>query len=283
MDMTGFDELADLALRKSGQAIHRRQSYLIEARLSDILRRENFSTLSELSECLKARPNPAFEDEIVTAMASKETQFFQDREALTYIVDTLLPGFAAEQDAMGDERPIRILCAGGGTGQEAYSLAMLLDEAEEGKPLGRKVELISVDMCKASTLRAVEGVFNHFEIQMGLSVHRMLKHFSRKDDSWQISEQIRKRVSFEVENLLQPFDGVESFDVILCRNVLPKMAMPISASLVSRLGALLGPEGVLFTGANEYLASATHMFPRAGAPSGWTYDPLRGDDKTAVA
>jgi chemotaxis protein methyltransferase CheR len=166
MDMTGFDELADLALRKSGQAVHRRQAYLIEARLSDILRRESFSTLTELSDCLKARPNPAFEDEVVTAMASKETQFFQDREALVYIVDKLLPDFAAKQDTNGEERPIRILCAGGCTGQEPYSLAILVDEAGEEKRLGRKVELISVDMCKASTQRAKDGIFNHFEIQM---------------------------------------------------------------------------------------------------------------------
>ncbi len=284
MDVTGFDELADLALRKSGQAIHRRQAYLIESRLSDILRRENFSTLTELSDCLKARPNPVFEDEVVTAMAGKETQFFQDRETLSYIVDTLLPDLAAKQETAGEERPIRILCAGGCTGQEPYSLAILLDEAGENKHLGRKIELISVDMCQASTTRAIDGLFNHFEIQMGLSVHRMLKYFTRKDDGWKISDTIRKRVSFEVENLLQPFDGVESFDIILCRNVLPKMAIPIATNLVSRLGALLGPGGILFTGSQEHLGIGTHMYPQADAPSGWVYDPLRGAaEEAAVA
>lgn len=283
MDMTGFNELADLALRKSGQAVRRRQHYLIEARLGDILRRENFSTLTELSDCLKARPNPSFEAEVVTAMASKETYFFQDRESLSYIVETHLPQLAKQQEQDGETRPLRILCAGGCTGQEAYSLAMLIDEADEDALLGREVELVSVDMCKASTIRAKEGLFGHFEIQMGLSVHRMLKYFTRKDDSWQLGEAIRRKVNFEVENLTEPFDGIESFDVILCRNVMTQMAAPIANSLAVRLGGLLTPEGLLFISSDEHLQGVEHMHRDECAPHGWQYDPARLPQTAAVA
>lgn len=283
MDITGFDELADLAMRKSGQAVRRSQRYLIEARLGDILRRESFSTLAELSECLQARPNPAFEDEVVAAMASKQSTFFYDRDSLAYIVDTLLPAAARKQEASGDHLPLRILCAGGGTGQEAYSLAILLDEAGEEKFLGRPIELVSVDFCKTSTARAKAGMFGHFEIQMGLSVHRMLKYFTRKEDGWVLSDKIRERVSFEVENLMQPFDGIEAFDTILCRNVLPSMAAPIAVNLASRLGALLGPDGLLFLGPGESLPSNAGLHPSFHAPQAWCFDPARDVKDLAVA
>jgi len=275
MGMTGFDELADLALRKSGQAIRRSQRNLIEARLGNILRRENFSTLAELSECLQARPNPAFEDEVVAAMASKQSHFFHDRETLGNIIDVLLPKAAEAQEAAGEQRPLRVLCAGGGTGQEVYSLAILLAESDETKLLERTVELVSVDLCKASTERAEAGVFGHFEIQMGLSVHRMLKYFTRKDDGWKISGDIRRRVSFEVENLMQPFDGIEGFDIILCRNVLHGMTASIGADLARRLGALLGPAGLLFLGENESLPDMAGLHPSLDIPRAYYFDPSR--------
>lgn len=278
--MTGFDELADLALRKSGQSIDSSQCYLIEARLGNILRRESFSTLAELSECLKARPNPAFEDEVVAAMASKKSGFFHDREALGEIADVFLPKAAVAQKDAGEHRPLRVLCAGGGTGQEAYSLAILLAETDEAKLLGRTVEIISVDLCKASTERAMAGVFDHYEIQMGLSVRRMLKYFTRKDDGWQISADIRRRVSFEVENLMQPFDGIEGFDIVLCRNVLPGMAKSIGADLARRLGALLGPTGLLFLGEGESLATVRGMYTSLHTARAWRYDPLLEQEPT---
>lgn len=254
MSLSGFDELADLAMRKSGQALRRSQVYLVEARLGSILRRENFSTLSELSNCLQARPNPAFEDEVVAAMAGKDTAFFQDKPTLDYIINTALPKLAQKQNAQGENRSLRILCAGGGTGQEAYSLAIALDEAGSEATLGRKIEIISIDICKASTQRARAGLFGHFEIQMGLSVHRMLKYFTRQDDAWRISEAMRGRVSFEVENLMQPFSGAEPFDIVLCRNVISNMASSFKEDIAKRLSGLLGPDGMLFLGKDEHLS-----------------------------
>ena len=282
MSMRGFDELADLALRKSGQVFKRSQIYLIEARLGTILRRENFTTLSELSECVLARPNPAFEDEIVAAMADKETAFFQDKPALEHIVNIALPRIAKAQEEAGEAYPIRILCAGGASGQEAYSLAMLLDEADSATWLDREIELLSIDMCKASTQRARAGLFGHFEIQMGLSVHRMLKYFTRQDDAWCISEEMREKVSCEVENLMQPFEGFELFDIILCRNVLVHMTTGFANNVAGRLGKLLTEDGLLFLGAGESLVGVPGLHPSFQAPMAWCFDPAR-DVVEAVA
>jgi len=198
-------------------------------------------------------------------------------------VETALPNAARKQEAAKETRPLRILCAGGGTGQEAYSIAMLLDESDEAKLLGRKVELVSVDFCKVSTSRAEAGFFGHFEIQMGLSVHRMLKYFSRKDDGWVLNEAIRNRVSFEVENLMQPFDGIEAFDVVLCRQVLPDMATSIGADLAKRLGRLLGPDGLMFLGEGETMPAACGLHPSFDILGAYCFDPSRDVEESAVA
>lgn len=275
MTTTGFDELADLAMRKSGQTFRRAQVYLMEARLGNILRRENFATLEELSECLLARPNPTFKDEVVAAMASKDTAFFRDRQALEHIVNIALPAAAAKQEERGETFPLQVLCAGGGTGQEAYSLAMLLDEADEAKLLGRKVDIISLDMCKTSTSQAQSGAFGHFEIQMGLSVHRMLKYFVRRDDAWVICDRLREAVSFESGNMMDSLDGLEPCDIILCRNVLPFMAGSMATELATRLGGLLAPDGLLFLAEGEILPAVRSLHPSLAADAAWCFDPSR--------
>lgn len=277
MGSAGFDEIADLALRKSGQNFRRSQHYLVEARLAHILRRESFASLNELAECLQARPNQAFEDEIVAALTSKTAVFFQDREALGHIVKTLLPRASAAR-ADGEREPLRVLCAGGGTGQEAYSLAILLDEAERLGAAALDVDIISIDLCRATTERARKGLFGHFEIQMGMSAQRMLKHFHREDAHWKVSDEIARRVRFEVANLMDPFDRDDAFDVVLCRNVMIHMAGPIAQDLADRLSTLLLPTGLLFLGQGEQLAGGVKTLrPSYDARGAWCL--ARGEDE----
>lgn len=282
MDMDGFDQLADLALSKSGQALKRSHVYLIEARLSHILRRENFSNLLELADCLQARPNPGFEEEIVSAMADKKTSFFLERDTLRYIVDTAIPDILKRQDKLGAHYPVQIICAGGGTGQEAYSLAMLLDESDNEEIRQRDIEILSLDMCKASTQRARDGLYGHYEIQMGMSVQRMLKYFARSDNAWKISDDIRDKVLFEVANLMVPLDGLTSADIILCRNVLPNMTAAMATGLAGRLGRLLASEGLLFLGANSQ-SPAPGFGASHNAPDGtWFFDPSLAAETAAA-
>lgn len=270
MSNSGFDELADLAMSRSGQAFLATQHYLVEARLAHILRRENFSTLSELAECLRARPNPVFEDEVVAALTNKNSAFFRDRRGLSHMVETVLPKMAAVKSEAGDDTPLRVLCAGGGAGQEAYSLAILLDEADAPDLEARGVELVSLDICRASTERGKAGLFGHFEIQTGLSVHRMLKYFSRTDDRWCISEDLRGKVRFDVANLMQPLDEPVGFDIILCRHVLSGMASSIGKGVAERLAGSLLPEGLLFLGDGEPLgADISALSPSYDARNAW--------------
>ena len=256
MDVDTFNEFADLALQGSGQHIPPARSYLVEARLSPLIRREGFSSADELAACLKARPNKVLEAQIIAALTTKTTRFFNEREALEFVVDTILP---ARKDT-GAQR-LRVLCAGGSSGQEAYSLAMLFDETPNTVFGDTPIDIVSVDLCDETTQRARSGHYGHFEVQRGLSIQRLLKYFKRQEDGgWQISDDLRLQIGFRVHNLLEPVDGLGMFDAVLCRGLLPGLALPVRANVVGHLLDVVQPGGALILGEDEKLPLMSDQF-----------------------
>lgn len=256
MDVDTFNEFADLALQGSGQHIPPAKSYLVEARLSPLIRREGFSSADELAACLKARPNKVLEAEIVSALTTKTTRFFQERESLEYIVDTILP---AQKEA-GASR-LRVLCAGGASGQEAYSLAMLIDETPGTIFADTPIEIVSVDLCEDTTQRARSGHYGHFEVQRGLSIQRLLKYFTRQEDGgWKISDDMRLQIGFRIHNLLEPVEGLGEFDAVLCRGVLASMAQPVRPQIAKNLISAVKAGGAFILGEDEKMPVVTDQF-----------------------
>ena len=261
MQDTIFNALADLALNASGQSIPPSKAYLIEARLAAIARREGFGTLDDLVHCLESRQNPVFRAEVAAALLSRDTWFFREPGTLEPLIKARLP----ERIAASPSGRIRIWCAGGSTGQEAYSLGMMLEDEPPAGLAGAKVEILSTDLCKHAVEKARSGIFGHYEVQRGLSIHRLLKHFKRLDSGdWQTSEALRTRVSFRVHNLLEPASGLGKFDIILCRNVLSGMARSARVRVADSLANQLAPGGLIVLGDGETLYSLTDRLEPAG-------------------
>ncbi len=254
MDQDTFNELADIALKASGQVIPASKVYLVEARLANIARRVGLASMADLVGCLKARPNPVLEAEVGAALASHDTRFFRNRASLKHAVETFLP-MRAENAQAGK---LRIWCAGGASGQEAYSLAILLGETKDGPLTDLQIDIVSTDFCSEVTDRARSGLFSHFEVQKGLSIQRLLKHFKRQEnEQWQISEKLRSRISFRKHNLLEDMNGLGSFDLIFCRNVFTNLARSVHRDIAERLGAQLVEGGLLVLGEGETLIGIT--------------------------
>lgn len=251
MDETVFREISELALKGSGQFISPTKAYLVEARLSPILRREGLSTVDDLVAILTARPDSKLASEAVSALTSKKTQFFTGRPSLERIVSHVLPDRAA---GAADGR-LRIWCAGGSTGQEAYSLAILLEEAGSEAMKNVQVEIVSTDICAKTNTAARAGVFGHFDVQKGLSIHRLLKHFTRMDTGeWQISQKLAQRVGVRPHNLIQSAEGLGKFDVVLCRNVISDMTRPMRSQVLLNTARQLADGGTLLLGSGETAA-----------------------------
>ncbi len=250
MQENTFNEIADLALRHTGQSLKASKGYLMEARLRAISRRESFATLDDLVHCVKARPNPRFEKEIAAALTGKRTQFFGERDLLERIVSHALP----ERLKASKTGRLRIWCAGVSTGQEAYSLAMLLEEAI-GSPLtNADIEIIGTDVSTSCIETAEAATYGHYAVQKGLSIHRLLSHFTRRDTGdWTLNAKLKERVSFRRHNLIEPAGGLGLFDIIICCNVLSGMAKPMQAIAAENMSKQLLPGGMIFSAASESL------------------------------
>jgi chemotaxis protein methyltransferase CheR len=250
MQESTFNEIADLALRHSGQTFQPSKSYLMEARLSAISRRESFATLDDLVHCLKARPNKRFEAEIAAALTGKLSRFFGDRDLLERIVTHALP----ERLKVSKAGRLRIWCAGVSTGQEAYSLALLLSEIDETLLKGAEIEIVGTDISTQCLEVANRGIYGHFDVQKGLSIQRLMRHFDRMDTGeWQISNALRERVTFRRHNLIEDASSLGHFDIILCRNVLSGMAKTMKVKALSNISQQLLPGGLIFSAPGESL------------------------------
>ena len=267
MQETVFNALADLALKATGQAIPPSRAYLMEARLAPLARREGFGTMADLVHCLDSRQNAVFRSEIASALLTHDTWFFRERSVFDMVINTLLP----ERLNAAQSGRLRVWCAGGSTGQEAYSLGMLLEEEPGASLRSAKIEILSTDFCKYSTERARGGIYNHYEAQRGLSIFRLLKHFNRMDSGdWQANETLRSRVSFRQHNLMETASGLGNFDLIFCRHVLSGMAKPARMRVAEVLAAEMAPGAVIILGEGESFQGLTELLePARDIRQGW--------------
>lgn len=274
MDETVYREIAELALVGSGQLIPPAKSYLIETRLGHILRRENFADASELLACIKARPSSPLATEMVAALTSKTTQFFHERDQFSHIVDHVLPMMASS----ATEGRLRIWCAGGSTGQEAYSLAMLLEESRHKALKDIQVDILTTDISDKMSAFARAGKFGHFDVQKGLSIHRLLDNFIRLDTGeWQVSQALAKRVGVRTHNLMQDASGLDVFDVIVCCNVISGMGKQMRSRALLNMARQLGDSGIMVLAGHETAKGlVTGLTPSRDMRGAWSREVKPG-------
>ncbi|MEM7492264.1 MAG: protein-glutamate O-methyltransferase CheR [Pseudomonadota bacterium] len=274
-----FDELADLALRQTGQVFQRSKFYLMEARLATICRRESFAGIDDLVHCLSERPNQRFEAEIAAALTGKATHFFKQRETIEQVVNHALPN-RLKHSTTGR---LRVWCAGVATGQEAWSLAIRLSELSD-QPLGKaEIEIVATDISEPALQTAKSGTYGHYAVQTGLSIDRLITHFDRHDTGdWTIKSDLMDRVSFKRHNLLESGEKLGHFDVILCRNVLSKMAPVMARQAVGKFAKQLLPGGFVFLGKDEDIhAQQPTLKPSRDMRGAWV--PVERDESAEEA
>ncbi|MGY2052745.1 CheR family methyltransferase [Methylobacterium sp. JK268] len=248
-----FDFLRGYLKQRSGLALTPEKRYLIESRLTPVCRRFGLSSLTELVGALRLAREGAIEKAVVEAMTTNETFFFRDRAPFDLFRDVLLPQAMAARAAT---RRLRIWCAAASTGQEPYSLAMLLTEAA---PLltGWRVELVATDLSTEVLEKARLGLYNQFEVQRGLPIQLMLKYFEQVGEQWRINAPLRQMVDFRALNLLDRFDHLGVFDIVYCRNVLIYFDAATKADVLGRVAAQLAPDGAVLLGAAETVIGIT--------------------------
>jgi chemotaxis protein methyltransferase CheR len=238
---------------RTGQEIGAGRSWRIETALSPLLKAHGIDSLDRLA-CVMTR-DADLAAGVVDALLNNETSFFRDRAAFTTLFGGVLESIAAR----GTGRRLSIWCAGCSTGQEVYSIAMLLG-GEPERWAGWTIDLLGSDVSGAAITRARAGVYSHFEVQRGLPMGEMLRWFDPIDEEWRVRQELRTRVRFVTHNLLdRPPTGVRA-DVILCRNVLLYLVAAKRAQVFDRLAAALAPDGLLMLGAGETVLGQSRAF-----------------------
>jgi chemotaxis protein methyltransferase CheR len=270
---SAFDVLRSFLSHATGLSLDHDKAYLAESRLEPIMHRLGLVDLDALVVRVASGQHPELTREVIDAMTTNETFFFRDRVPFDNFRKFVLPALL---EARKDTGRIRIWCAACSSGQEPYSVAMILDE-EAQRLQGWNVEILATDVSHGVIAAAREGIYTQFEVQRGLPISQLLRYFRQDGDRWRVNEHLRSHVQFEEFNLLSDFGSLGRFDVIFCRNVLIYFDMPTKHAVLEKMARALAPDGYLFMGAAETVVGLTEAFvphqehrsiavPRASAP-----------------
>jgi chemotaxis protein methyltransferase CheR len=257
MNPADFALFAKILKDGSGLVMTEEKSYLMETRLQAVAQRHGHPSLAHLARTLRAQPNDVLVREIVETMTTNESSFFRDLKPFEQFRKIILPALLKARAATG--RMLRFWSAGCAAGQEPYSLAMILEE-ERLRLAGWHVSLLATDISAEMIERAKEGIYTQFEVQRGLPLKYLIRHFEPEADRWQIKPELRRMVEFRRGNLMSELGGLGRFDAIFCRNVLLYFDGPTKTSLLDRFGRILRPDGFLALGGAETTLGISDRF-----------------------
>jgi chemotaxis protein methyltransferase CheR len=258
-----YDFLRNCLKQRSGLVLSADKQYLVESRLLPVARKAGLGNLTALVNVLK-RGDDALLTAVVEAMATNESFFFRDKVPFDHFRAIVMPALLA---ARRNTRSIRIWCAAASTGQEPYSLAMALLSMER-EIAGCRIELLASDLSGEVLERARTGIYSQFEVQRGLPIHLLIKHFTQTGEMWQITPEIRAMVKYRQLNLLSDFSHLGIFDLVFCRNVLIYFDQATKIDVLNRLARVTADDGYLVLGAAETVVGLTDSFKVVGDKHG---------------
>lgn len=256
MRISDFDLYRDLLKEKSGLTLTQDKSYLLDSRLTPVARKHGFASMEAMSLALRGVPKSDLIKDIVEAMTTNETSFYRDAKPFDQFRTIVLPHFLKTR---ATTKRVRIWCAASSTGQEPYSLAMLLKE-EAAKLSGWNFEIIATDIDTQVLETAKKGEYSQFEVQRGLPIQMLMKYFEQKEDRWCLKNDIKSMVQYKYFNLLDPMTILGKFDIIFCRNVLIYFDRDMKKKILENMTGLLPEDGFLFLGGAETVLGITDAF-----------------------
>jgi chemotaxis protein methyltransferase CheR len=252
-----FDYVRVLVYGRAAIVLDDGKEYLVESRLQPLARRVAEGSLTKLVQRLRTEPYGALHNEVVEAMTTNETSFFRDRYPFDAMAQHVLPQLSAARSGA----PLTVWSAACSSGQEAYSLGMLIHERFPSLASGG-VRFHASDISTGMLARAAEGRYSHLEVNRGLPAPLLVKYFERRGVDWEIKEQVRRMVEFRQMNLAGPWPTLPSMDVVFMRNVLIYFDTETKRAVLDRLRRILRPDGYLFLGAAETTLNLDDSYER---------------------
>ena len=259
LSQSDFAFVSALVRREAAIVLAPGKEYLVEARLIPVARQVGAASVAEFLANLQRRPNPSDQRRIIDALTTNETSWFRDREPFSALTDVVLPELVRTR---GTNRKLRLWSAASSSGQEAYSLAITL---QENLPAGWSYEIMGSDISTEMIKRAEAAEYSQVEVNRGLPATQLVQYFERAGAHWRITPALRRNVSFKLMNLTAPLPALPPFDVIFLRNVLIYFDVATKKTVLRNVARLLRPDGWLFLGAAETTIGIDDNYERVAA------------------
>ena len=256
MNAEDFNLLKGILKERSGLALSEDKHYLLESRLMPVARKLGMAGLDDLIRAIRTDRKETLLRDVTEAMTTNESYFFRDNQPFDQFRDLTLPTML---EARSNVRRIRIWSAACSTGQEPYSLAMILKEMTV-KLAGWRVEIVATDISNETLEKARVGLYSQFEVQRGLPIQYLMKNFKQVDEMWQIDPSIRAMVTFKQFNLLDSFTSLGAFDIVFCRNVLIYFEGDTKRQVFDKMSRCMPKDGMLYLGGAETVLGVTDSF-----------------------
>jgi chemotaxis protein methyltransferase CheR len=256
MNKVDFEFIAGLIKQGSGLVLGPDKLYLLESRLGPVLHRHGLASLDDLITALRTLPREPLLTDVIDAMTTNESFFFRDGKPFDAFRTKFLPEILERRAATRD---LRIWCAAASTGQEPYSLAMILQE-EAKKLEGWNCQILATDLSNEALERARSGLYTHFEVQRGLSIQRLIRFFVKQGELWQLKPEVQNMVQYRKFNLLHDPRSLGTFDVVFCRNVLIYFDQPTKTRVLDSLATVMDKDGVIILGGAETVFGISDLF-----------------------
>ncbi|GAB4393701.1 MAG: chemotaxis protein CheR [Kiloniellaceae bacterium] len=256
MNVNDFEFIAQLLYQRSGLVITQEKAYLLESRLNPVARKWDLESFDALIAALRSNKDERLMVDVTEAMTTNESFFFRDNRPFDQFKDIVLPHLL---EARAARKQIRIWSAACSSGQEPYTLAMILKE-EAAKLAGWKIEIVATDLSTEILNKAKDGLYSQFEVQRGLPITLLMKYFSQEGEKWRISDDIRNMVTYKPFNLLDNPSALGNFDVVFCRNVLIYFDQQTKGQVLSRVAQIMPTDGFLYLGGAETVLGISDSF-----------------------
>lgn len=245
-NISDFNYIRELVRRHSAIVLEADKDYLIETRLTPLARQTGFASLEALIASLRANSaTSSLRNQVVEAITTHETSFFRDLHPFEALKASVLPELLSRRPSSS----LTIWCAACSSGQEPFSIAMLV---REHFPADRnRVRIIATDLSGAILARAREGMYNQSEVNRGLPALLLTKYFQKQGLRWRIRPEIRQMVEFRQNNLAEPWPPIPPLDIVFMRNVLIYFDLKTKKTILTKIRSVLKPDGYLFMGSSE--------------------------------
>ncbi len=266
-----FEFVTSFARRSAAIIIEPGKDYFVESRLSSLASSNSCSSVPEFINLLrKTAPSHPLHSKVLDALTTNETFFFRDIAPFDSLRESIIPKLISQRAA---QRSLSFWSAASSTGQEAYSLAMMLRESFP-QLADWNIQIIGTDLCSTVLVQARAGSYNEFEINRGLSPALIKKYFTQEGKVWTANAELRRMVDFRQMNLIEPWPRLPLFDVVLMRNVMIYFDVPTKQAILRNIRATLQPQGSLLLGSAETTMNLDANWQSVGVGRATVYQPF---------